>query len=206
MIQQKRSLATVFALVGGLVLGSIRSHAQTPQKPNGAKEVLANFEEFSRTRRGGFPDEVRHPERYTAERVDSVLRGLERIALSGEPKFVGSTAAASLSRAGSLKNPPKGVFDRQLRVYGKSKEPLVRLTILNRMFEQNDRTRSLAFLKSVAGESTDHQDFEDAALSAVDGLSRMGPAGRAALIDLRDKKLLRDGKAIGFVNWVLTQK
>src|SRR5438045_946988 len=130
MIQQKRSLATVFALVAGLVFGPIPSHAQTAAKSKGAKEVLANFESFEPTHRGTFPDETRHPEKYTAQRVDSVLGGLERIALSAEPKLVGSTAAASLAKAGSLEDAPKGVFDRQLRVYAKSTYPIVRLTIL----------------------------------------------------------------------------
>src|SRR5947207_15369443 len=77
MIQQKRVLATLFSLIG-IVLGSIQSHAQATQAPKGAREVLANFEQFARTRRGSSPDEVRHPEKYTAQRVDSVLGGLEQ--------------------------------------------------------------------------------------------------------------------------------
>lgn len=201
-VRQKRALSFLFTVVA-VFLGSIETSAQTSPSPRGARETLADFQQFARTRRGTSPDEVRHPERYAPARVDSVLAGLEQIALTADPRFIGSSAAASLARAGSVQNAPPGVFDRQVRVYVKSNSPIVRLRILNAMFEQRDRVRSLAFLKAVAAQRTDQQDFQDAAVTAVEGLSRMGAAGRAALIDMRDRNTLRDGKAIGFVNWFL---
>lgn len=201
-VRQKRALSFLLTLAA-VFLGSIRTGAQASPSPRGAKETLADFQKFGRTRRGSFPDEVRHPERYGSTRVDSVLAGLEQIALTAEPRFIGSSAAASLAHAGSVENAPPGVFDREERVYAKSKYPIVRLTILNRMFEQKERVRSLRFLRSVAAQRTEQQDFQDAAVTAVEGLSRMGVEGRAALIDMRDRNLLRDGKAIGYVAWFL---
>jgi hypothetical protein len=201
-VRQKRALSFLFALTA-VLLGSIETGAQISQSRRDAKETLADFQKFARTRMGSYPEEVRHPEKFGSARVDSILDGLEQIALTAEPRFTGSTAAAALAHAGSVEKAPPGVFDREVRVYAKSKHPIVRLTILNTMFEQKERARALAFLKSVAAQRTDQQDFQDAAFTAAEGLSRMGADGRAALIDLRGRGVIRDGNAIGFVNWFL---
>jgi hypothetical protein len=70
--------------------------------------------------------------------------------------------------------------------------------------DQKDRARAIAFLKSVATQDTRNQDFEGAAQTAAEGLSVMGKEGRAALVDLRDRKLLRDGRTRAFVRWFLS--
>ena len=203
MTRLKRALSYLFALAA-VLLASVQSGAQIPQPRRSASEVLANFQKLARTRMGSYPEEVRHPEKFASARVDSILDGLEQIALTAEPRFTGSVAAAALAYAGSVEKAPPGVFDRAVRVYTKSKHPIVRLKILNRMFQQKEGSRSLAFLKSVAVQRTDQQDFQDAASAAAEGLSRMGADGLAALVELQDRKLLRDGNAIGFVRWFLT--
>jgi hypothetical protein len=72
------------------------------------------------------------------------------------------------------------------------------------MPKQQDRAGALAFLKSVATQSGTQRDYEYAPFHAAEALSHMSGDGRAALIELRNKKLIRDPKTLGFVHYFLT--
>jgi len=173
-----------------------------------ATAVLTNFEKMTSEGKAVIPKEVQYPQRYSAARVDSVLDGLERIAQASNMarRFPTSAPVLAIMEAGSAEQPPAGIFEREMRLYRASNSVTVRNAIIVLMPRQKDRTRALAFLKSVAMQSGQQRDYEYAPYQAAQALSHMGKDGRAALIDLRDKKLLRDGKAIGFVNWFLSTK
>lgn len=205
--QSQRPLSFAL-LISVFLIGAVKSGAQGISElrvpPKGAKEVLAKFETVARTGRRSTPDEIRHPEKYPRARVDSVLDDLERIALTADPQFIGSSAAASLTLAGSVDQALPGAMNRLLRVYRRSSHTAVRAMIVGFMSDQKDRVPAIAFLKSVASEDPANEDFDGASSMAAEGLSQMGIEGRRALIDLRSKNLLRNGRTLGFVNWFLS--
>jgi hypothetical protein len=145
-----------------------------------------------------------HPEKYSHATIDSLIDGVEQLALTSRSKFTRTTATVALANAAAADNPRPRTFDRLLALYHRTSDELVRRTVVHEMSYQRQQTQAIAFLKSVATASPKQQDFTQASVSAVSTLSRMGPVGRAALVELRDKNLLRDARAIGFVNWFLT--
>lgn len=78
--------------------------------------------------------------------------------------------------------------------------------IVHYMYDQSDRSRAIAFLKSIAAQDSDGQDFDGAPFIAAMVLSEMSEDGRAALLELQSNNLLRDGRTAGFVNWFLKSK
>jgi hypothetical protein len=194
-------------LISSVLMGSLIANAQviskTPPKSRGANEILTSFEKAARTGLSATPDIVRHPENYPRARVDSVIDGLERIALTADPEFVGSSAAAAVTIAGAAERAPPGTLDRALSLYRRSSQTAVRASVVHYMHGQKDRGRAIAFLKSIAAQDSANRDFDGAPFIAAMVLSEMTEDGRAALLDLRDRKLLRDGETAGFVNWFL---
>lgn len=174
--------------------------------PVPATAVLTNFEKMSSSGRAVIPDEVRFPDRYSVARVDTVLSGLERIARMSYAGLGTSMAVSAIMEAGSAEHPPTGIFEREIRLYRSNNETVVRSMILSLMPRQSDRQRALAFLKSVATQSGAQRDYEYAPFDAAEALGDMGSDGRAALIGLRDRKLIRDARTAGFVHWFLTTK
>jgi hypothetical protein len=202
---KRMTLAATVLFIGSAELrAQVRSEVRIASR--GAPEVVANFETMARAGRRRTPNEILYPARYSHARVDSVLDGFERIALTANTQSVGAWAASALMTAGSAEQPVPGTFDRALRVYHRSTQPAVRAMVLGFMSDQKDRDRVIAFLKSVAVQSGANQDYEGAPLTAAEGLSQMGREGRAALVELRDRNLLRDGRTVGFVRWYLSRR
>jgi hypothetical protein len=197
------SLAAMVLCIGSSELcAQVRSEVRIASR--GAPEVVASFETMARSGRRRMPDEVRNPAKYSRARVDSVLDGFEPIALGANSPSMGAWAASVLMRAGSADQPAPRAFDRAFKVYQRSNQTAVRAMVLGFTSDQKDRARAIAFLKSVATQDTRNQDFEGAAQTAAEGLSVMGKEGRAALVDLRDRKLLRDARTRAFVRWFLS--
>jgi len=73
--------------------------------------------------------------------------------------------------------------------------------ILGSLYSQKEREAAISFLKQVASQDEDHQDFPEASLEAVSTLSYMGADGRAALVDLRSRGAFRDPAARGWADW-----
>jgi len=205
--RSNRLVFSVALAIASLAIASTTAQAQVRGQVQvgsaGVGRVLANFETMAASGRQFTPDEVLHPENYSRARADSVLDGLERIALTGSNISLSSSAAQELTLAGSVQHAPPHALDRAVRLYRQSKQKHVRNMILSFLPLQKDRARTIAFLKSVAVQGDQTADFERAPFRAAESLGQMGPAGRAALIDLRDAKLLRDGDTIAYVNWFL---
>jgi len=68
---------------------------------------------------------------------------------------------------------------------------------------QKDRKPAIAFLKSVATEDSEHQDFSGASWGAVTALSHMNDEGLTALEELREAGAITDPRAHGYVAWYL---
>jgi hypothetical protein len=201
----------IFTLVTSIVwLVPMIAHGQALSKPStapkGATEVLANFEKRAKSGDGTVLQIILHPEEYPRARVDSVIDGLEKLALSVESELVRTEAAGALGMAGSAKKALPGVFNRELRVYRNSTSRTVRAMIVHHMWDQSERDRAIAFLKSIAVQDSDREDFSGAPFLASMSLSEMGADGRSALAELGEKRLLRDARTAGFVDWFLDRQ
>lgn len=195
-------------LLFGSVAGSTVS-AQVPEpfpKGKGAKEMLAGAQiaaERSGSAGYGLSQVLAHPDQYPAAVLDSIVNGVEWMALHLKDGRARMWAAQTLATAGEIQRPMPDAFDRLIGLYRKADDQYVRSMILNRMEAQSDQTRAIAFLRDVALQSPRNQDVAQASLFAVSALSHMGTRGRAALIELRNSGTMTDPSAIGFVNWFL---
>jgi hypothetical protein len=171
----------------------------------GAQQLLTSFENRAETGPASLGTLLRRPELYNKKVIDSVVVGLEKLALTSSSPSVRSNAAWNLAVAGSAKMSDPGVLDRLTRVYQRSHDELVRRSILGRMYQQQNKKGAIQFLMKVASQAPDQLGYEEAALEAVSGLSYMGDEGRAALLELKNSGRLKDPSAIGFANWFLTK-
>lgn len=193
-------------LITSAALSQVQRVSVSVPSSQSATAVLANFEKMTSIGRAVTPDEVRYPDRYSVARVDSVLDGLIQIAQASKSGFRTASAVMAIMKAGSAERPQPGAFDREVSFYRRSKNTTIQGTILTLMFEQKDRPRAIAFLRSVAMQSGDQRDYEYAPYEAAQSLSHMGNDGRAVLLDLQNKKLLQDGRTGGFTHWFLSTK
>ena len=183
--------------------------AQTPQPHVMAKnvsEMLARSEESAKTKGFGgvvFSQMLQQANQYPSATLDSVVGGLERIAMTSPDQRARAWAAMELASGGSSETSKLGIIDHALSLYNRSSDKLVRSMIVGQMANQREKGKAISFLKLIASQSPRRQDFPQASLSAVSTLSHMGTPARAALIDLRHARRMTDPAAIGFVNWFL---
>jgi hypothetical protein len=128
-----------------------------------------------------------------APRRDSLLDGLERMALSSDNEHVRHVAAARIAFAGRVDetaSPLPGIMARLTRIYHAHADPLVRISVRNSMPEQADRRAAAAFLRTVAAEADPTNDGSgphglfsvgDPRTEALSRLAEMGAEGRAVL-------------------------
>jgi hypothetical protein len=187
--------------------------AQIPQpilKGNrGAKEMLATARiaaEKSGSAGYGLSEALTHPKQYPAAVLDSIVDGVEWMALHLKEGRARMWAAQTIATAGEIQQPIPTAFDRLIGLYKKADDQYVRSMILSRIELQSDQARAIAFLNGVALEGPRNQDFAQASLFAVTALSHMGVRGRAALVELRSGRKMTDPRAIGYVNWFLSVK
>ena len=130
------------------------------------------------------------PDSYLA-RKDSLLDGLQHLALTNEDEDVRRRAAGWIAFAGESgrRSPPvAGVFLRLVRIY-RASDASVRLTVRNRLPLQADRKAAAAFLRSLAAEPDTttrfgpegYFAFGDPRAEALARLAEMGEEGRAVL-------------------------
>lgn len=193
------ALALILVLIDAVALEGQQDRT-TLAKPS-ARQTLVQFEESAKSGSASLSWMLRHPEKYSRATLDSVVDGLERLALESKSDLVSSSAAAALASAGSTDRPLPGSLQRTLAVYKRSGSGLVRRVVLGLMYNQHDRAGAIVFLKSVASQDPARPDFADAPLEAVSTLSYMGLQGRIALSELRSQGVLRDPAAKGFVDW-----
>lgn len=146
---------------------------------------------------------LQEQQQYPRTTIDSIVTGLERIALKSNSRDARQSAASALASAGSANQPIDRALDRVVNIYSQSDDPVVRLTILNQMSRQKDRRAAIAFLKKVAVEGPKQQDYPHASLTAVSELAHMGAEGRAALTELRTAGAITDSRARGYTQWFL---
>lgn len=195
-----------FAVLTGPVSVRAQSKIQVSPSRMGAHEVLTRLERGDHTGKRSASSIVREPEKYPRARVDSVIEGLERLALRSKSGMVRSEAAATLTMAGAANSPIPGVFERTLGVYHRSSDNLARGMIISFMYHQRDRARAISFLKSVAAQDSAHADYPEAPFRAAQTLSEMGPDGRSALAKLHRTGALRDSRTLGFADWYFRTK
>jgi len=199
---------TPLMLFGALLLFPLGSAAaQANREP---RQTLRVREMLSLSEAGGTSSGaaaiLQQRKKYPPAKIDSLVGGLERLAITAATPIARMSAAGALANAGAGEDPLPGAFDRIVAVYRRSGEDLVRRIILSNMSIQHDKERAIAFLKVVAGEPPDSQDFTSASLSAVSKLGSMGDPGLAALAQLRESGALRDGKARGYVEWYFRER
>jgi hypothetical protein len=127
-----------------------------------------------------------------APRQDSLLDGLERLALTSDNDTMRREATSLIAFAGQVGRPSPpvpGVFPRLLRIYRSNTAWLVRALIRDQMPEQAERRAAAAFLRSIAAEpdtgsgTGPHGYFAigDPRTEAVARLAEMGEEGRSVL-------------------------
>jgi hypothetical protein len=198
-------LSRVLLLALGLIapIACAAQVASTTIVRTGAREVLARFEKHAQAGNAAVPDVVRHPENYPRTTVDSVIDGLENLAMRAEPEFARRDAIIALTLAGSDKHPIPGIFERVMRVYQRSDSHLVRVMVIGYIADGQDRARAIEFLKSTATTPPPPR-FDVAPILAAQQLSHMAGEGRAILSELYAKGAIQDPRAYGFVRWFLT--
>jgi len=125
-------------------------------------------------------------------RQDSLLTGLEQLALKSVDTKVQQAAALEIAAAGEIgRGPPPipNALPRLVRIYRRHDDPALRLTIRNQMPLQVERRAAAAFLRSIAAEpdtsagTGPHGYFShgDPRTEALARLAEMGEEGRAVL-------------------------
>jgi hypothetical protein len=159
--------------------------------------VLARFEAGERSRANPNAanrlvyDILYLPRVYSA-RKDSLLDGLERMALTSDAHRVRLAATSFIAFAGQGGHVVPGggsVLARLLRVYRAGDRADVRLTIINRLPLLTERREAAAFLRTIAAEADTsggqgpHGYFShgDLRIEALARLAEMGEEGRAVL-------------------------
>jgi len=131
-----------------------------------------------------------HHTDYPPADVESLLQGLEEIALTGALSSLRAESAFRLSIPGSRRalHPIPGAFPRLARVYRESSDVLVRRMVVNVMGDLTDRGEAAAFLERVASE----EPPGGIAGRALASLLTMGDEGRLVLKRLHETKAVRD--------------
>jgi hypothetical protein len=122
-------------------------------------------------------------------RVDSLLNGLERLALTDGDERVRQAASSLFLMAGEqdTPHPVLGLVPRIGRIYRANPAGgIVRFTIRHHMPLQADRRAAATLLRSIAAElgsnpGPDVDDMGNPRIEALAGLRQMGAEGRAAL-------------------------
>jgi hypothetical protein len=195
------SAAIRLVVTGLCVLGSSPLNAQAfrtdPSRSWPVDTVLARFEAETRARAMPSPASdlvlaiLDLPASYST-RKDSLLDGLERMALTSGDERVRQFATSCIAFAGQgerLAPPRGGVLTRLLRIYRADSPPLVRLTITNRLPLLTERREATAFLRTIAAEPDTsggrglhgHHSPGDRRIEALARLAEMGEEGRAVL-------------------------
>jgi hypothetical protein len=132
---------------------------------------------------------------YPAGDVESLLRGLEQLALKGASSRLRAEAALNVALPGSRRSarPIPGILGRLQGIYHSSSDRLVRSVIVAAMAEQAERPQALAFLERLAVQ--ERGDFPGSASQALGTLVAMDEEGRTVLRRLHKTGSVRDPKA-----------
>lgn len=123
---------------------------------------------------------------YPAAYVETLLRGLEDLALRSSATRLRSESVLLMAIVGShrVADPLPETYARLIRIYQGSQDGLVRLMVISAMGDLAVRSRAAAFLEGVAARYPLRYVTEPDA--AVQSLLRLGEEGRAVLKRLHE--------------------
>lgn len=137
-------------------------------------------------------------QRFSRAYVDSLLVGLEQIALTSDDESLRTRATSKLVGTASDRYgmvPIPGAMQRIRRIYRQTSDPAVRSLIVASLSRVADRTAAVAWLREIARQGPKTEDFPDAAHQAITTLIATGEEGRAVLRELhRNRASLPDPK------------
>lgn len=180
-------------------------------------EMLADFQANIRDGRyhGGAPGPHRligqitfQPDRWPATTVDSLLNGLENLAVHHPVETVRNLATLWIAQAGEAERqtPHPRVMDRLTRIYDQSRDRKPDYVLIASVRKQADSTAAIAFLRRVASEPDRHaepghaHEVHTSASLAVHTLAQMGDRGRGVLRELHVQGRVTDPFARGVLN------
>lgn len=199
MIRQLLHLL-VLLLVSAPVQAGAQRHPGTTEWPS-VERILhlleEGYTENVRPQTAGLTQIMVFPDSFAPARVDSLLDGLERFAISSEHRRVQGVALFRLSQGGmesSARTIP-GIAARLVRIHENSSTPHIRDEAVTMLGEQVERDVAVAALLRIAVRDSAQQRSPEGALRAVWSLTRLGPEGEAALRMLHARGLVREPRA-----------
>lgn len=137
---------------------------------------------------------LRHADRLPVAMIDSVLDGLQRLALTSPRPEVRTHAVGLLATAG--KHWPKArslqAGNRLAAIYRGTSDPDLKALLVGLSLAWlAEPGPALPVLRDVATQAESRQDFPEASVWAVESLARMGDPGRAVLRDLHRRGAVR---------------
>lgn len=202
---ERIALQVAFVIIGIVMPTACVAQARPTIVHSNAQEVLTQFQQQARTGITGVPDVLEHPENYPRARHDSVIAGLEKLAVNSDEERVRGQAAMILAEVATNKEEDPGLFERVARLYATSNSHLVRVSVVHYIVKGKDSTRGIEFLKSILT-SPAPRDFDVGPYLAAQELSFMGAEGRAVLTELNAKGAIIDSQARGYTQWFLTNR
>jgi hypothetical protein len=204
----------------GLVVGAVFLAApvsgQTPPVGVGVAEALAEFEEANTAwaspdrgaREHALLNMVYRAGKLPVAKVDSVLDGLERLALGSAVATVRRSATSTLGLAGYKQLPDRveGIVLRLEGLYHASADGVVRTIIVAGMDRQGETGAAIDFLKRAAQDSRPGDSDDPPARWAVETLARMDTEeARAVLHELHTAGAAQHPAARGYLRYIASR-
>lgn len=185
----------VAPLTAAFVASATGAEAQQPS----AQALLERFEQVHRDRAAGerpaLAAILAEAESAAPARLDSLLAGLQRFAVSSESRRVRTMAVTALATVGSedRARPAAGVVDRLMEVYRTADDALIRAEALALVAHQADRGAAVQALRQVATQGPDELRADDAGRCAIWGLASLD--AQDTLRELHRTGAVRDADA-----------
>ena len=134
---------------------------------------------------------------FSEAQIDSLLSGLEELALTGGDGTLRRSAVFFLANAGSpeARSPRDDVVHRLERIYEQTSHDEVRESVLTDMPRLAARGEAIRFLRRIAVQPPEEQALSGAPGYAIAMLAVAGEEGRDALRTLHRQDLVRDRDA-----------
>ena len=194
----RRQSWIVVAAIAAVVTAFAPAGAQSlqPRTLPPVERMLRTFEEDTRAGRTMGPDgeaavqyALMHMTQVEPAKLDSILAGLERIAIGSDARLSRVRAVLQLGRDSTG-------FERMLRIYRASAaHPEVRdmvMSNVDRPKEPQQVEAWITLLRGIVTEPADAEDFPDAPFEAMRQLYALGAPGIAALRDLHTRGTARN--------------
>ncbi|MEW5927754.1 MAG: hypothetical protein AB1941_09730 [Gemmatimonadota bacterium] len=185
--------------------GQERPSRSSQQETRSSQEILTRFVAERGSPDGRATAEIIDifvdPGKYPQTTVDALLDGLEHLALTSADSLIRSAAASKIGMAGwsSRKPPLPGIVARQVRLYRRSSDPMVRARIVSSLTGAAETQAAAAFLRTIALQSSRRGDFPNAPIAAIRALTRLGEDGPATLRELHQSGQVHDREASAFL-------